>query len=76
MLQAEKNQHNPTYKRGINKMYYFTDTATTTNSRNVYFPLNLVCERAREGQERQWRGMVSLPPSLSCGRNQHPETYE
>lgn len=56
-------------------MYYFTDTATTTDSRDVYFPLNLVCERAREGQGRQWRGVVSLPPSLSCGRNQHPETY-
>lgn len=46
-------------------MYYFTDTATTTDSRDVYFPLNLVHERVREEQERKWRGVVSRPPSLS-----------
>lgn len=46
-------------------MYYFTDTATT-DSRDVRLPLNLVCERAREGKRRgrQRRGEVSLAPPL------------
>lgn len=62
----KKMNINPYTKRGINKVYYFTDTATTTtDGRDVYFPLNLVCERAREGRGRQRRGAVSLPPFLS-----------
>lgn len=53
-------------------MYSFTDTATTTDSTDVYFPLNLPRYRARETKTTVKRR--ALAPSLSCGRNRHPET--
>lgn len=50
-------------------MVYLTDTATTTDSRDVYFPLNLVCVRERERDKddngEEWS--LSLPPSPVAG---------
>lgn len=45
-------------------MVYLTDTATTTDSRDVYFPLNLVCVRERERGTRTTMERSGLPPSL------------
>lgn len=57
-----KSKHESKYKRGINKMYSFTDTATTTDSTDVYFPLNLPRYRARETKTTVKRR--ALAPSL------------
>lgn len=45
-------------------MVYLTDTATTTDSRDVYFPLNLVCVRERERGTRTTMERSGLSPSL------------
>ncbi len=48
-------------------MYYFTDTTTTTDSRDIYFPLNLVsvCVRERGRGTRVKMERSGLSPSLS-----------
>lgn len=80
MLQAGNIKQKPTYKRGINKVYYFTHPATTGQQRCL-FPSGFgvrVSETARETRGNNGgESRLSLPLtlSLSCGRNQHPEPY-
>lgn len=81
VLQAKKKKkkkHEPTYKRGINKMcYFYTNSTKQRQTAEMFVSLWIWSARERERGEDGEEWSPSLPPSLSsvAGISIHKKTY-